>query len=110
MEEFFLIGCQIDEIKLIDLVLRRYHSLDCMEVLSVDQFIKLLLVAIESEAKEKYRQEWKALLPVMVFANKYMTFNEYYDTCTGKNVDLRPVEDIIAEIDRKHAEVRENGS
>ena len=77
-----------------------------MEVLDVDQFIKLVLMAIEAETKEKYRAEWTALLPVMVFANHYMTFDEYYDICTGKNVDMRPVDEIIAEIDKKHAEVK----
>ena len=53
MEEFFLLGCQIDEVKLIDLVLRRYHSLDCMKVLSVEQFVKLILIALEDEQKER---------------------------------------------------------
>lgn len=106
VEKFFLISCQVDEVRLIDLVLRRYHSLDAMKVLSIDQFIELILLAIESEVKEKYRQEWLSLLPMMLFANHYMTFDDYYETCTGKNIDMRPVEDIIAEIDRKHAEAK----
>lgn len=81
--------------------------MDCMKVLSLDQFIQLILVAIEKETKQRYREEWIAMLPMMLFANHYMTFDEYYDTCTGKNVDLRPVDDIIADIDRKHAEAKE---
>lgn len=104
MEEFFLLGCQIDEVKLIDLVLRRYHSLDCMKVLSVEQFVKLILIALEDEQKERYRQEWLALIPTMVYGNHYMTFEQYYETVTGANIDMRPTEEIIAEIDRKHAE------
>lgn len=112
MEEFFLLGCQIDEVKLIDLVLRRYHSLDCMKVLSVEQFVKLILIALEDEQKERYRQEWLALIPTMVYGNHYMTFEQYYETVTGANIDMRPTEEIIAEIDRKHAESRgkENGA
>ena len=106
MEEFFRLGCQIDEVKLIDLVLRRYHSLDALKVLDISQTLKLLTMAIEEETKDRYRSEWTALLPVMVFANHYMTFEQYYETCTGQNIDNRPVEEIIAEIDRKHAEVR----
>lgn len=109
MEEFFLLGCQIDEVKLIDLVLRRYHTLDVMKVLSVEQFVRLILLALDEESKSKYRAEWQALLPCMVFTSHYMTFDEYYDTVTGKNVDLRPVDDIIAEIDRKHAEAKAEG-
>ena len=104
MEEFFLLGCQIDEIKLLDLVLRRYHSIDALKVLDIGQTLKLLNMAVEEEAKDRYRSEWTALLPVMVFANHYMTFEQYYETCTGKNIDNRPVDEIIAEIDRKHAE------
>ena len=110
MEEFFRIGCQVDEIKLMDLVLRRYHTLDCMKVLSVEQFCKLILVALEEESKERFRREWLALLPMMVVAQHYMTFEQYYETVTGANVDMRPVEEIIAEIDRKHAEVEKNGT
>lgn len=108
MEEFFRLGCQVDEVKLIDLVLRRYHTLDVLEVLSLEQFVKLVLMALEEESKEKYRAEWLSLLPCMVFTNHYMTFEQYYDTVTGKNIDLRPVDEIIAEIDRKHAEAKES--
>lgn len=110
MEEFFLIGCQIDEIKLMDLVLRRYHTLDCLKVLSIGQTCELIIKALEDESRELLRREWLALLPVMVLNQNYMTFDEYYEISTGKNVDMRPVDVIIAEIDRKHAEVRENGS
>lgn len=107
MEKFFLIGCQLDEIKLIDLVLRRYHSLDALKVLSIDQTLELVLMAIESEVKERYRKEWLALLPMMLLTNHYMTFDQYYETCSGKNIDMRPVEEIIAEIDRIHAKAKE---
>lgn len=109
MEKFFLLGCQVDEVELIDLVLRRYHTLDALKVLDVERVVKLVLKALEDENKERFRAEWLSLLPCMVFTNHYMTFEQYYDTVTGKNIDNRPVEEIIAEIDRKHAEVK-NGS
>ena len=105
MEKFFRIGCQVDEVKLMDLVLRRYHSLDCLKVLSVEQFCRLIILALDEESKEQFRREWLALLPMMVFAQHYMTFDQYYETVTGANIDMRPVDEIIAEIDRKHAEV-----
>ena len=106
MEEFFLLSCQVDEVKLLDLVLRRYHSLDCMKVLDVGKFCKLMLLALDDEVKEIYRREWLSLLPVMVFTQHYMTFNEYFDISTGRNIDMRPVDEIMAEIERKHAEAR----
>jgi hypothetical protein len=79
-----------------------------MKALSLEQFVKLVLMALEDESKEKYRTEWLSLLPCMVFTNHYMTFEQYYDTVTGKNIGLRPVDEIIAEIDRKHAEAKES--
>lgn len=107
MEEFFYIGCQIDEVKLIDLLLRRYHSLEFMNKLSIDSFIRLVLEAIEGEAKERFREEWLALIPIMVLRGKYMSFNEYYDKVTGRNIDMRSAEEIMAEIDAAHAKVHE---
>ena len=78
-----------------------------MKVLSVEQFCRLIIMALEEESREKIRQEWLSLLPMMVIAQHYMTFDQYYDTVTGANVDMRPVDEIIAEIDRKHAEAEE---
>lgn len=106
MEKFFRIGCQIDEVKLIDLVLRRYHTLDVMKVLSLDRFIKLILLALEEESKEQFRREWLAMIPMMLFSGKYMTFEEYYNNVSGKNIDMRPAEEIMAEIDRAHAKAK----
>ena len=107
MEEFFYLGIQVDEVKLIDLVLRRYHSLEPMKVLSVDKFMKLILKALEDESREEKRQEWLHLLPLMITADKYMDFESYYEKVTGRGIDLRSTEEIIAEIDAKHAAVRE---
>lgn len=88
--------------------------MECMKWLSVEQFARLVLVALESEVEEKRRQEWIALIPSMVAAQHFLSFEEYYDTVTGRNVDMRPVEVIMEEIDRKHAEakakVENNGS
>ena len=109
MEEFFYIGCQLDEIKLIDLVIRRYHTLDVMKVLSVEQFIKLVVMALEEDQKEMFRREWLAFIPVMAISGTFMSFQQYYETSTGANIDMRPAEEIIAEIDRKHAEARADG-
>ena len=108
MEEFFYIGTQVDEIELLDLLLKRYHSLDFMRVLSVEQFLELLMKAIEGEIKDRHRQEWLAVIPVMSLSGNFMNFDEYYDLATGKNIDMRPADVIMAEIDRKHAQAGEN--
>jgi hypothetical protein len=108
VEEFFYIGCQIDEVELMDLILRRYHTLDFIKELTVEGFCKIILKAIEGEDKENHRQEWLALLPTMITHGKYVSFKEYYDKVTGKNIDMRPAEEIIAEIDRAHEKAKEN--
>lgn len=109
MEEFFYIGCQVDEVKLIDLLLRRYHSLDFMSRMSVDRFCQLIIVAIDGENKDKHRQEWLALIPIMVLRGKYMSFNEYLDKVTGKNIDMRPADEILREIDEAFEKVNTEG-
>lgn len=85
-----------------DLLLRRYHSIDFIDKLSVEGFCKLILMAIEGEVKENHRKEWLALLPLMIQAGKYTSFEDYYEKVTGKNIDMRPVDEIIAEIDAAH--------
>ena len=51
MERFFLIGCQIDEIELKELLLRRYHTL----TFEMDfwEFVEFVNLALETEKKEK---------------------------------------------------------
>lgn len=107
MEEFFYIGTQIDEVRLIDLILRRYHTLEALDVLPIEKALRLILTTIEDEVKERYRQEWLHLLPVMVMFQHYMTFDDYYNTCTGKNIDRRPVEEIMQDIQKAHASVKD---
>ena len=109
VEGFFYIGCQVDEVKLKDLLLRRYHQLDFINDMRFEEFIDLVLLAMEEEKKERFRQEWLALLPLMVRSGKYMSFERYYEEASGKNIDLRPTEEIIAEIDAAHERMK-NGS
>lgn len=76
----------------------------------LDEFLELISLAVEEEQKEKHRQEWLHLLPLMIRADKYMSFEEYYDRVTGKNIDMRSTEEIIAEIDAAHAKVKKDGT
>lgn len=105
MEEFFYIGSQIDEVKLKDLLLRRYHTFNLD--LGIEEFCEIIMLAIEEENKERKRQEWLALLPLMLTSDKYKSFEEYYDLVSGKGIDLRSTEDIIADIDAAHKRVED---
>lgn len=71
-----------------------------MDISDLSDFIKL---AKEKEDAELIRSEWLSLLPSM-FAGivKYVSYEEYLDRRTGKNLDLRPAEEIIAEIMELH--------
>lgn len=106
MASFFSVGSQLDEVKLKDLLLHRYHTLDFD--LEIMDFCELVMLAIEEENKAKKRQEWLALLPVMITMDKYKSFEEYYDLITGKNIDMRSTVDIIADIDSAHERARKN--
>ena len=109
VEGFFYIGCQVDEVKLKDLLLHRYHQLDFIKDMRFAEFIDLVLLAMEEEKKEHFRQEYLALLPILIKAGKYMSFEQYYETASGRNIDLRPTEEIIAEIDAAHERLK-NGT
>ena len=110
MEGFFYISCQVDEVRLKDLLLRRYHQLDFVKDLSLMDFLELVKLAMEEEQKEKHRQEWLHLLPLMITSGKYMSFDEYFDKVSGRNIDMRSTEEIIAEIDAAHAKVEKHGT
>lgn len=64
------------------------------------EFIELVNLAREKEREEKLFRQWCCMLPSM---NKYIAFDEFVDLMTGRNIDMRPAEEIIAEIEELHA-------
>lgn len=92
-----------------ELLLRRYHTISFLEQMPVENFISFLNLAIKKELEDQLYLQWCAMLPQM---GKYMTFSEFYDKLTGKNIDRRSTEDIIAEIEELHKGIRskDNGS
>ena len=75
--------------------------------MELEDALELINLALEDEMRKEKRQEWLHLLPLMITADKYMDFESYYEKVTGRGIDLRSTEEIIAEIDAKHAAVRE---
>lgn len=72
--------------------------------LDFDQILKTVERAAEQRARELAHRQWCALLPQMsVGLLKYVSFEEYYDRITGGTMDMRPAEEIIAEV----AKIRE---
>lgn len=99
MESFFLTASQFDEIELKELLLKRYHTLEFIKDMGLIEFILFVNKAREKEKEERLYQQWCAMLPQM---NKYMSFVDFSDMLTGKNIDMRPAEDIIKDIEEAH--------
>jgi len=108
VEGFFYIGSQLDEVKIKDLLLSRYGTFNLE--LEVMDFCEIVMLAIEEKKKAEKREEWLALLPLMITAGKYKSFEEYYDLASGRGIDLRSADEIIAEIDAAHERAKKDGT
>lgn len=76
--------------------------------MDVGKFLKFVLKAKEEECREQIRKQWTAMLPLMSIKYlKYTPFEEYYEKCTGANIDMRPAEEIIADTEEARKELWE---
>ena len=96
MEKFFLIGCQVNEIEIKELLLKRYGRFDFPEM-EFEEFIEFIVLAINKDKENKVREEYLALLPLLAFRGKYMTFDKFYEKMTGADIDWRSSEEILKE-------------
>ena len=108
MEKFFLLGCQVNEIEIKELLLHRYGRYDFPEM-KFDEFIEFLVLAINNDKKEKMHGEYLALLPSLIQVGKYMSFEEFYKKMTGANIDWRKGEDILKEAEEIQARFNNGG-
>lgn len=72
--------------------------------MNIWEFIEFIIYLKKIVEEEKLREQWLHMLPQM---DKYRSFEEFKDIMTGANIDLRPADEIEAEIERAHAERRE---
>ena len=85
----------------------RYGSIDFVMGMDVDEFFDLVDLAIEKEEEQKLHKQWCSMLPFMSLKMlEYISFPEYIDKCSGKNIDIRPTHEIIAEIEATHQEAK----
>lgn len=103
MEGFFLTGSFFDATEIKELLLRRYHSLDFFKDWELIDFIDFVNLAKEKETDEKLYQMYCAMLQPM---DKFRTYSEFKDIMTGANIDQRPTEEILAEIEEIEAQFR----
>ena len=98
MERFFRTCTQIDSEEIIDLLLHRYGNLEYIMQLDISSAIRLIDKAKEKEKEKRHFMQWVVQLPNMTQEN-YISFNDYVDKVTGKNIDRRPLYECMAEIE-----------
>jgi hypothetical protein len=92
--------------------MQRYSDMSFLMNLPFEEFLEIIIHASKEMQKSEIHDQWVALLPFMyVKWLKFMPFNEYFDACTGANIDMRPKEQVIDEILKLHGmESLENGN
>ena len=79
-------------------MLHRYGTVDYIFSLDFVEGCELIIKAKQEEMKERYHAEYCAALPFMLFAQKEVkSFDEICNIVTGKNIDRRSEEEILAE-------------
>lgn len=58
----------------------------------------------KSEAWDLYLEQFHYMITKQI---KYKSFNEWYNHISGKDLDRRPAEDIIAEVEAIRKELKE---
>lgn len=98
MEKFFQTCNGIDEEEIIDLLLHRYGNLEYIMQSDIETAMRIVDKAREKEKENRYFLQWVVQLPNM---NKesFVSFDEYVDRVTGRNVDNRPVYECMEELE-----------
>lgn len=91
------------------MLLHRYHSLEYVMSLDLIDGLELITKVREKERDERIFQQWVAQLPIMAMSGKYQGFEEYRDRVTGANIDFRPADEILAELDDVEAQFKKGG-
>ena len=104
MEGFFSSCSILDENEIKDFLLKRYHSLNFLNEMEVNEFVEFYKFAIQKDKEEKIYLQWCAMLPTMA---QYIPFNQFLDKMTGRNIDARSVEEIMADIEETHRKAKE---
>ena len=97
---FYIVGGSHEEDAVIDRLASRY-GWTVSEILNLDAvyLYRMDRKAREGKNREDAYQEWLAQLPFMIRKEaKYISFTDYWDRVSGKNLDLRPDSEILAEV------------
>lgn len=100
MESFFQASASFNSGELREFLIRRYGQTEIFMKMSVIDFAEFLSEARKQEKEEKYFAEWCALIPRL--NDEYLSFENFKKLRSGANIDSRPAEEILAEIDEAH--------
>lgn len=99
METAFYTSSSLNEIEVKELLLRRYNNYDQILSMELQEFLEFVNYAWEKENDEKLYFRWCIALPHMA---KQCDYQEFKDLLTGRNIDQRPADVIIQEIEEAH--------
>lgn len=104
MEKFFsIIVTDVDEVELLEFLHRRYSDVDLILKMNIIDFCRFIKIGREKEENERFYTQWVSMLPLMSLQYlKYISFEEYKNQCKGKNIDTRPADEIIKELEDLH--------
>lgn len=60
-----------------------------------DEGVRLIVKCLEKVKEERIYLEWLVQLPLQRFEKEYISFKEYYDKRTGKNISTKSDAEII---------------
>lgn len=104
MARFFLESSVLNEEEIIEFLLKRYGNLEEIKKMDISFFISFYKQALKKDTEEKLYMQWCSMLPQFA---KFIPFNEFYDKATGRNIDRRDKDVIIAEINRDIEKMKE---
>lgn len=107
---FYFIGVAHQEDDIIDTLAARYKwSVADILDMSIPRLWMMYNKASTEQLRDRIRMQWVVLLPYMSMEMlQFMSFEDYYDAATGRNLDLRPTAAILAEVEEIRKEMRES--
>lgn len=98
MGKFFEECCKSDPETTLDLLLHRYGNIEYIMRLDIGSALRMIDKAREKEKENRIFLQWAVQLPHMT-KETFISFENYLDKVTGRNIDRRPVAECMQEIE-----------
>ena len=100
MEIFYEFSCKFNALETQEILYRKYSSVQEILNMPITDFVEFVKQVYDKDNEEILHRQWCALLPLMSMKMiEYISFKDYYDKVLGKNIDTRPTEVILKEIE-----------